>query len=56
MIANFNKLDKLDPDSFLLWMKILRRVPGCLLWLLDPDAGVSEVIVLRRQADSTLDC
>lgn len=43
VVANFNKLDKLDPESFLLWMQILRRVPGCVLWLLDPDAVESEV-------------
>lgn len=26
VFANFNKVDKLDPDSFRLWMQVLRQV------------------------------
>ncbi|CAM9712143.1 unnamed protein product, partial [Ectocarpus sp. 13 AM-2016] len=43
VFANFNKVDKLDPESFFLWMQILRRVPGSVLWLLEASAVDSEV-------------
>ena len=36
VFANFNKIDKLEPKSFGVWMRILRRVPGSVLWLLAP--------------------
>jgi protein O-GlcNAc transferase len=34
--ANLNKSDKLDPASFQTWMRVLLRVPGSVLWLLEP--------------------
>ncbi|GLE05017.1 hypothetical protein PINS_up014001 [Pythium insidiosum] len=34
--VNFNKIDKLEPDVFALWLAILRRVPLSELVLLDP--------------------
>lgn len=43
MFANFNKVDKLDPESFSLWMQILRRVPGSVLWLLEASTVDTEV-------------
>lgn len=43
VFANFNKLDKLEPESFSLWMRILRRVPGSTLWLLNARAVEAEV-------------
>ena len=43
VFANFNKIDKLDPESFTLWMQVLRRVPGSVLWLLEPSAADTEV-------------
>lgn len=49
VFANFNKIDKLDPESFSLWMQILRRVPGSVLWLLDPRAVDSEVRVMATR-------
>lgn len=36
-ICNFNKIDKLDPLSFRMWIQILRRVPQSRLYLLDPN-------------------
>eukprot|EP00949_MAST-11_sp_MAST-11-sp1_P001839 g1839.t1 len=35
VFCNFNKNDKLDPESFSTWMAALRAVPGSVLWLLD---------------------
>lgn len=29
-----NQLYKLDPETLALWLRILRRVPGSVLWLL----------------------
>lgn len=43
VFANFNKIDKLDPESFILWMQVLRRVPSSVLWLLEPKAVDTEV-------------
>ncbi|CAM9779986.1 unnamed protein product, partial [Choristocarpus tenellus] len=36
VFVNFNKIDKLEPETFRVWMAILRRVPNGVLWLLDP--------------------
>lgn len=43
VFANFNKIDKLNPESFKLWMQVLRRVPGSVLWLLEASAVDTEV-------------
>lgn len=43
MFANLNKVDKLEPESFALWMSIMRRVPGSVLWLMSPSASDEEV-------------
>ena len=45
----FNGLLKLDPTIFDLWMRILHRVPGSQLWLLDGGAIASDS--LRREAE-----
>ncbi|CAM9596349.1 unnamed protein product [Ectocarpus sp. 4 AP-2014] len=49
VFANFNKVDKLDPESFSLWMQILRRVPGSVLWLLEASAVDSERATIRTR-------
>merc|ERR1711871_1445440 len=36
VFANFNKIDKLEHVSWRVWMQILKRVPGSILWLLEP--------------------
>lgn len=36
VFCNFNKMDKLDALSFAVWMNVLQRVPGSMLWLLKP--------------------
>lgn len=50
VFANFNKVDKLDPESFLLWMQVLRRVPRSVLWLLEASAVHTEVGCSLAQA------
>ncbi|OQR80956.1 hypothetical protein ACHHYP_16966 [Achlya hypogyna] len=36
VFANFNKIEKLEPRVFGLWMQILRQIPRSELWLLTP--------------------
>jgi predicted O-linked N-acetylglucosamine transferase (SPINDLY family) len=36
ILCNFNKLDKLEPESFSIWMQIMSRVRHSHLWLLLP--------------------
>ncbi len=42
VFCNFNKIEKIDPDSFALWMKVLVQVPSSVLWLLEPGSGRSK--------------
>lgn len=34
ILANFNQLYKIDPGTFLIWLRILTRLPNAVLWLL----------------------
>jgi protein O-GlcNAc transferase len=34
IFANFNQIYKIDPDTFNVWMSILKKVPNSILWLL----------------------
>jgi predicted O-linked N-acetylglucosamine transferase (SPINDLY family) len=36
IFANFNKIDKLDSESFSVWMQLLREIPRSFLWLMLP--------------------
>ncbi|KAF0719049.1 Aste57867_1310 [Aphanomyces stellatus] len=58
VFANFNKIDKLEPHVFAVWMAILRRVglnvPTSELWLLEPKlAGTSDLIVAHLRAEAS---
>jgi predicted O-linked N-acetylglucosamine transferase (SPINDLY family) len=48
VFANFNHIHKLTPAIFRVWMRIMREVPGSVLWLLEANAQCSEN--LRREA------
>lgn len=40
VFCNFNQLYKMDPITVAVWVKILKRVPNSVLWLLTfPRAG-----------------
>eukprot|EP01041_Mallomonas_annulata_P002226 gene2226-4325_t len=39
VLCNFNVADKLSPETFALWLQIMRRVPGSVLWLLLPHSS-----------------
>jgi protein O-GlcNAc transferase len=40
VFASFNRTDKIDQATFLSWMRILKRVPKSVLWLLASDGVV----------------
>ncbi|EQC30572.1 hypothetical protein SDRG_11630 [Saprolegnia diclina VS20] len=48
VFANYNKIDKLEPRVFGVWMQILRRVPASDLWLLAPTSTKSEQLTMRH--------
>ena len=54
VFCNFNKNDKLDPQSFTVWMNILRQVPGSILWMLAPSraAGNGRAILRNLQREA----
>jgi predicted O-linked N-acetylglucosamine transferase (SPINDLY family) len=45
----FNQSYKIDPAIFDLWMRLLHRIDGSVLWLKDNDAAAS--LNLRREAE-----
>ena len=55
VFANLNKLDKVEPQVFGVWMGVLQRSPGSVLWLLLPSrraAADAVVGALRAEAAS----
>jgi hypothetical protein len=34
VLANFNQLYKIDPDTLSLWARVLQRCSSCVMWLL----------------------
>jgi protein O-GlcNAc transferase len=48
VLANLNKNDKLEPEVFAVWMRILARLPGSVLWLLRPSAGESGQLIIQH--------
>lgn len=57
VFVNFNKIDKLEPLVFSIWMAILRRVPNSVLLLLDPAtvdvvSQTSQAVVRNLRAEA----
>ncbi len=50
VFCSFNQAYKITPDVFASWMRILRRVPGGVLWLYASHDQVP--VSLRRQAEA----
>jgi predicted O-linked N-acetylglucosamine transferase (SPINDLY family) len=46
----FNRTHKILPDVFAVWMRLLRSVPGSVLWLLDARGDAKDN--LRREANA----
>lgn len=44
----FNSTFKITPDAFAIWMRLLHRVPGSILWLLASESAAMQN--LRREA------
>ncbi len=48
VFSNFNQLYKIDPAIFQVWMRLLKRVPGSVLWLINkPSDGADNI---KREA------
>ena len=50
VFCNFNHVYKLTPDTFALWMRILKQVPGSVLWLLQGPSPLAENIARHAPA------
>ena len=48
VFCSFNNSFKITPDAFDVWMRLLQRVPGSVLWLIEPSPGAAAN--LRREA------
>ncbi len=44
-----NAAQKIDPDTFSLWMELLKEIPDSVLWLLGANAAV--IMNLKREAE-----
>ncbi|CAM9400208.1 unnamed protein product [Chrysoparadoxa australica] len=53
VFVNFNKADKMEPESFTSWMRIMARVPGSVLWLLGSSKHRSKASVSRAHLAAT---
>jgi predicted O-linked N-acetylglucosamine transferase (SPINDLY family) len=49
VFCSFNNTFKITPDVFAVWMRLLQRVPGSALWLIE--ASATAVANLRREAE-----
>jgi predicted O-linked N-acetylglucosamine transferase (SPINDLY family) len=48
VFASFNRLDKITPEIFAVWMRLLENVDGSVLWI--PKGDPAAISNLRRQA------
>ena len=48
VFGSFNQTHKLDPETFDVWMRILDRVPGSVLWQIENEPAIRDN--LRREA------
>eukprot|EP00945_MAST-04E_sp_MAST-4E-sp1_P004700 g4700.t1 len=53
VMCNFNTIDKMEQDVFAIWMSILRRVPGGVLWLLAPKGKTGDEVRLNFFKEAT---
>jgi predicted O-linked N-acetylglucosamine transferase (SPINDLY family) len=51
VFCSFNNNFKIAPDTFAVWMRVLQRVPGSVLWLLEDNATAADN--LRREAEAS---
>jgi protein O-GlcNAc transferase len=50
VLACMHQAFKIEPDCYAAWMRLLHRIPGAVLWLLDP--GTVAKANLRREAQA----
>ena len=51
VFCSFNNSYKITPEFFDIWMRLLKTIPGSVLWLLDTSLSVKEN--LRKEAEAT---
>jgi predicted O-linked N-acetylglucosamine transferase (SPINDLY family) len=44
VFCSFNNNYKLTPDVFAVWMRLLHKAPGSVLWLLESSSGISTML------------
>lgn len=50
VFCSFNNSYKIAPDMFAVWMRLLREVPGSVLWLLEDNLYAAENLAREAQA------
>ncbi|GMF35913.1 unnamed protein product [Phytophthora fragariaefolia] len=52
VFCNFNTINKMESESYSVWMRILRQVPNSILWLLAPSGDDASRVMdfLREEA------
>lgn len=51
VLCSFNRLEKLDPLTYRLWIAMAQRVPGSLLWILETE-GPNSLARANLQAEA----
>lgn len=55
VFANLAQLNKINPESFSLWMQVLAAVPGSVMWLLAPRTESGRYTLKRAACDCGID-
>ncbi|KAI9995901.1 hypothetical protein PInf_012974 [Phytophthora infestans] len=53
VFCNFNTINKMESESFAVWMSILRQIPNSVLWLLAP-SGPDALRVMEKLHDQAM--
>lgn len=49
VMTAFGNVYKINPDMFACWMRLLRRIPNAVLWLMDDNARTTESLKAEAQ-------
>ena len=50
VFCSFNRTDKIMPEIFDVWMRLLRQIPGSVLWLLQSNPAAARNLRLHAEA------
>ena len=54
VMCSFNRLEKLDEPTFGLWLQLLIRIPGSVLWIYEPDGDAEDATAEELRTRSHL--